>query len=54
MVVEKKANGTIQLVLTPETAIERIFLAEMTERASKGQVVTLSGDSECMTVAVEQ
>jgi hypothetical protein len=54
MQVTKTANGHIQLVLTPENPIERIFLSEMAERASKGQAVTITGGSDEMTVSVEQ
>lgn len=40
------ANGSIDIELRPETAIERLFIAEMLEAAVKGRTVTLSESVE--------
>jgi hypothetical protein len=54
MKIETHANGSIELWLTPETAIEKVFISEMKSRAAKGQGVKLSGDEQRLVVAVEQ
>jgi hypothetical protein len=56
MKVELKINGRICLELTPETEIERTVVAEMRDRAVKGQAITLAGvgDGDTIVVSVDQ
>ncbi len=42
MLVELHINGKIELQLTPETAIERAFIATMHDAATKGMALKMS------------
>lgn len=58
MIVEFHLNGKHQILLTPETLIERTILTEMASHAAKGKTVTLTAQSEgeldVAVVAVEK
>jgi hypothetical protein len=56
VIVSLHRNGKICLELTPEDAIDKVFLQEMKDRAAKGQGVTLAGfaDSDAVVVSMEQ
>lgn len=55
MLVSLRRNGRICLELTPEDAIDKVFLDEMKDRAGKGKPVTLAGveGSDGVTVSVD-
>jgi len=52
MKVETHLNGTLQLILIPETDLERAVLAEVSNRAKLGKKITVQG-SDQINVSVE-
>ena len=46
MLTSCHANGSIDIELRPETAIEKLFVSEMLEAATKGRTVTLSESTD--------
>jgi hypothetical protein len=42
MKIELHINGRYEIVLSPETEIERVILSEISERADKGQSVSFT------------
>ena len=55
MIVNLHRNGKICLELVPEDAIDKVFLAEMKDRAEKGQAVMLAGNGEdAVMVSMDQ
>jgi hypothetical protein len=55
MKVELHINGTVNVILIPETAIEATVVRDMVDGADKGKAVRItSGDIEGMIVSVEK
>ena len=44
MKIELRINGRYEIELAPESDLERVMLAEMAERADKGQPVSFAAD----------
>ena len=53
MKVTCRLNGTVQIFLEPETAIERAFVETITERAEKGQSPKVSTLPTGMALTME-
>jgi hypothetical protein len=53
MKVELHINGGLNVLLMPETEIERVVLSAMLTNADKGQAVKLKGRGDGETVVVE-
>lgn len=54
MDVETKSNGTLQIKLTPRSAIEKAYTETMLELASKGVAVRLlAADDKDNSIVVE-
>lgn len=55
MKVELHINGAHQVILVPETPVERAVLSQMQEAAGKGRAVRLSqnGVTDSVTVSVD-
>ena len=55
MKIEMRINGKFSLEHTPETVTEKLVLAEMADRSSKGKTVHLTpGPDGGIVVSVEQ
>lgn len=52
MKVELHINGSLNILLTPETDIEKAILGEMAKGTSKGKVVKMSMDPDTLVVTV--
>lgn len=52
MKVETHVNGSVQLILIPETDLERAILIEVSKRAHLGKKITISG-SDQVTISIE-
>lgn len=52
MKIETHVNGTLQLILIPETDLERAILAEVSNRSKLGKKITVQG-SEQINISVE-
>ena len=52
MKVETHLNGTLQLILIPETDLDRAILAEFSNRTKLGKKITVQG-SDQINVSVE-
>jgi len=56
MKVEIHINGALQVILTPETAVEKLVLEQMQESSGKGGAVKLASwvpDKSSVVVSVE-
>ena len=54
MIVEKHANGRIELWLSPESEIDAVFVNAIAERASKGQSIQVMAEGEKLVISVSQ
>ena len=54
MKVEKHSNGRLELWLTPQDALEQLILKLMTERAQKGQRISLRAQDNTTVISVDE
>ena len=55
MKIELHINGRYEIELAPESELERVMLAEMAERANKGQPISFASANEnCCRVGVDK
>jgi hypothetical protein len=54
MKVELHINGTLNLILKPETNLESTLVREMIDGAAKGKAVRIAESPEAMIVSVEK
>ena len=55
MKIELRINGRYEIELAPESELERLMLAEMAERANKGQPIFFALEKEnCCRVGVDK